>query len=284
MSVNHSSSRSVSPFSSTVEQWCLDLVTTADARAKFDPPSPPPLDLDASWESGPSALRIAAPGRPAHLRMVERAPGVPRPETLKLGLARARLFLTFAHHELQAAELFAWAVLAFPETPREFRAGLVRLANEELAHRRAYLAHAARLGLEDGAVPVRDWFWRRVGACADPASFTALQGLGLEGANLEHSARYSRRFREVGDEVGARILDAVEADEIAHVAFAARWFAHFTGAPLDYDRWRAALPAPLTPALLQGRPLNVEARRRAGMDDAFLARLATEPDPGARRQ
>jgi uncharacterized ferritin-like protein (DUF455 family) len=131
---------------------------------------------------------------------------------------------------------------------------------------------------------VRDWFWRRVGACADPAAFVALQGLGLEGANLEHSARYSRHFREFGDEVGARVLDAVEADEVQHVAFAARWFAQFTGAPLDYDRWRAALPAPLTPALLQGRPLNLESRKRAGLDDAFLQRLADEPDPGARRR
>jgi len=269
--------------SSTIERWCSDLVTTTDARAKFDPPSPPAPELDASWAREPRADRIAAPGRPGHLRLVERAPGVPRPESLESPVARARLFLTFAHHELQAAELFAWAVLAFPETPREFRAGLVRLANEELAHRRAYVAHARRIGLLDGAVPVRDWFWKRIHGCLNPASFVALQGLGLEGANLEHSARYSRRFREVGDEVGANILDAVLADEIQHVAFAARWFAHFTGAPLDYDAWRAALPAPLTPALFQGRPLNLEAPRRAGQDELFLARLAAEPDPGAQR-
>lgn len=272
------------PRSGTVERWCVDLVLATDARAKFDPPAPPTLDHESSWDPDFAALRIASPGRPEHSRMVERAPGVPRPESLKSQAARARLFLTFAHHELQAAELFAWAVLAFPSAPREFRAGLVRLAREELAHRRAYVAHAARLGLTDGAVAVRDWFWARVGSCADPAAFTALQGLGLEGANLEHSARYSRCFREFGDEDGARILDAVEADEIAHVAFAARWFVHFTGHALDYDRWRAALPPPLTPALMQGRPLNLAARRRAGMDDAFLARLASEPDPGARRR
>lgn len=282
MSTPRRSAPHVARPSTTVERWCADLVTTSDAREKFDPPSLPALDLDASWTHEPIAERIASPGRPAHLQLVERAPGVPRPETLKLQLARARLFLTFAHHELQAAELFAWAVLAFPETPREFRAGLVRLANEELAHRRAYVAHARRLGLEDGAVPVRDWFWKRVHGCTTPASFVALQGLGLEGANLEHSARYSRRFREVGDDVGANVLDAVEADEIQHVAFAARWFAHFTGVPLDYDAWRAALPVPLTPALFQGRPLNLDARRRAGLDEPFLARLAAEPDPGAR--
>lgn len=266
----------------TVERWCSDLVTTNDARAKFDPPPAPPLDVEASWGRDPSAERIVAPGRPSHLRVVERAPGVPRPDALADPLQRARLFLTFAHHELQAAELFAWGVLAFPGAPREFRAGLVRLAQEELAHRRAYVAHAARLGLLDGAVPVRDWFWQRVTTCADPAAFVAFQGLGLEGANLEHAARYSRRFREVSDEAGARVLDAVEADEIEHVAFAARWFERFTGAPLDYDRWRAALPPPLTPALMQGRPLNLAARRKAGLDETFLARLAAEPDPGAK--
>jgi uncharacterized ferritin-like protein (DUF455 family) len=268
--------------SPSVERWCAAFVSATDARAKCAPPPPPPLDDEASWERAPVALRIAAPGRPAHLVVVARAPGAPRPESLRSPLQSARLCLTFAHHELQAAELFAWAVLAFPAAPRAFRAGLVRLALEELAHRRAYVAHAGRLGLVDGAVPVRDWFWQRVAACGSPAEFVALQGLGLEGANLEHAARYARAFRDAGDEAGARVLEAVGRDEEAHVAFAARWFAHFSGAPLDYDRWRGALPAPLTPALFQGRPLNVHARRRAGLDDAFLARLAAEPDPGAR--
>lgn len=266
----------------TVESWCRDLVLANEARAKFAPDAPPPLDRDESWESAPAGFRIASPGRPAHLRVVERAPSAPRPESLRDPRARARLFLTFAHHELQAAELFAWAVVAWPDAPREFRGGLVRLAQEELAHRRAYVAHAQHLGEVDGAVPVRDWFWRRVASCATPAEFVALQGLGLEGANLEHSARYARHFREFGDEAGARILDAVESDEIEHVAFSARWFARFTARPLDYDTWRASLPAPLTPALFQGRPLNRAARLRAGLDEAFLARLASEPDPGAR--
>jgi uncharacterized ferritin-like protein (DUF455 family) len=266
----------------TVERWCRDFVQTCDVRAKLDPPPPPDLDRDASWELAPAELRLAAPGRPAAWRVVERAPAAPRPESLADPRQRARLFLIFAHHELQAAELFAWAVLAFPRAPRALRAGFVRFACAELAHRRAYVAHAERLGLADGSLPVRDWFWQRVSACADPAAFVALQGLGLEGANLEHTARYARRFREVGDESGARVLELVEADEVGHVAFAARWFAELTGGPLDYDRWRAALPAPLTPALLQGRPLNREARQRAGLDGAFLARLAAEPDPGAK--
>jgi uncharacterized ferritin-like protein (DUF455 family) len=187
------------------------------------------------------------------------------------------------HHELQAAELFAWAVLAFPETPHAFRAGLVRLCVEELAHLALYKNELARLGFAPGAFPVRDWFWERVARCTDAASFVALQGLGLEGANLEHSARFAALFRAAGDESTASVLEHVEQDEIAHVAFAVHWFEHFSGAPLDYDRWRAALPPPLTPALLQGRPLNRVARARAGLDESFLARLESEPPTRARR-
>ena len=147
-----------------------------------------------------------------------------------------------------------------------------------------YTDHMRALGAQFGDQPVRDWFWQRVPLCPDAASFVALQGLGLEGANLEHSVRFAARFREAGDETGARLLKRVEHDEIAHVAFALRWFERFTGAPLAYDTWRASLPAPLSPALLQGRPLNRDARRRAGFGDAFLDRLVAEPPIISRRR
>jgi hypothetical protein len=82
-----------------------------------------------------------------------------------------------------------------------------------------YLAHMRGLGTEFGAHPVPRWFWQSV-------------------------PRFAAEFRAAGDDAGARILEAVEQDEIAHVAFAARWFERFTGSALDYDAWRAALPAP----------------------------------------
>jgi uncharacterized ferritin-like protein (DUF455 family) len=197
---------------------------------------------------------------------------------------RARLVHTFLHHELQASELFAWAVLAFPATPREFRAGLVRLSAEELEHLALYREHLGRLGCKFGAFPVRDWFWERVGAVPDALGFVALLGLGLEGANLEHCARFAAMFRAAGDEPGARILERVEREEVGHVAFARRWFERWTGAPLEYGRWRAALPVPLTPAVLRGTPLNRAARERAGFDAVFLARLEAEPATTAGRR
>jgi len=122
-----------------------------------------------------------------------------------------------------------------------------------------------------------------VRGCPDAASFIAFQGIGLEGANLEHNQRFAARFRAAGDEEGARVLERVERDEVAHVKFAVTWFERLCGSPLDYDTWRASLPEPLTPALLQGRPLNRAARKQAGLDEAFLARLEAEPATTVRR-
>ncbi len=270
------------PPAGTLERWCLDYVQSTSLAHKLAPrDAPDPRAL--LFEEDAPERRLSAPGRPAQLQLVERSPAAPRPGAHVRASERARLVHTFVHHELQAAELFAWAILAFPRTPRPFRAGLYRLLGEELEHLALYRAHLDTLQCAFGAHPVRDWFWQRVAGSTTPAAFVALQGLGLEGANLDHCQRWAAHFRAAGDEAGARILERVQADEIGHVAFAARWFAHFSGAPLDYARWRAALPAPLTPALLQGRPLALAARARAGLDEPFLAALAAEPRIDPRR-
>jgi uncharacterized ferritin-like protein (DUF455 family) len=266
-------SLAAAPPAGTVEAWCLELVACHELEPKLRACVPTALE----WERDPPVRRLAEPGRPDELVRLSRARRTPRPAALSSPRARARLVHAFLHHELQAAELFAWAILAFPETPRAFRAGLLRLCAEELGHLRLYRGHLGELGHAFGDFPVRDWFWERVGGVRDALSFVALLGLGLEGANLEHCARFASQFRAAGDARGARILERIEQDEIGHVAFARRWFERWTGTPLDYERWRAALPSPLTPALLRGRPLNRAARARAGLDPAFLARLEAEP-------
>jgi len=260
------------PPAGTVEAWCWRLVTGTALEPKLRPEPPP-----ACWEEAPPPRRLAAPGRPPELRPAARAARTPGRGALGDPRARARLLHTFLHHELQAAELFAWAVLAFPASPRPFREGLVGLCLEELEHLALYRACLDRLGFAAGAFPVRDWFWERVGSVRDPLEFVALLGLGLEGANLEHSARFALWFEQAGDADAAAVLRRVEEDEIGHVRFARHWFERWSGAPLAYERWRSALPAPLTPAVLRGSPLNRAARLRAGFDDAFLARLEAEP-------
>lgn len=272
------------PRAGTVEAWALEFVLAADMETKLAPREPPAAQLDSSWCDDGIERRLPAPGRPANLRLVARGERTKGAQALRRPEERARLLHTFAHHELQAAELFAWAILAFPRAPRAFRAGLLRLCLEELSHLRLYAAHMRALGLAYGDLPVRDWFWSRVAACPDALSFVALQGLGLEGANLEHSARFAALFRAAGDEAGAKALELVERDEIGHVAFARYWFERFSGSSLDFQRWENALPPPLTPALFRGTPLNRAARAQAGMDQRFLDALdamapAASPSP-----
>lgn len=258
------------PEAGTVERWAWDYVHTTSLESKLTPPPVPDR-----WEDAPPPRRLLRPGRPAQLRAVDRAP---RRRGLSTPSGRARALHTFLHHELQAAELMAWALLAFPETPRELRAGLVRIALDEARHMRMYARQIERLGCSVGDFEVRDWFWERVPTCPDAASFVATMGLGLESANLDHATAFAARFRAAGDEESARVQELVGLEEIAHVRFGARWFARLTGA-LDFDRWRQALPSPLTPMLMRGRPFERAARERAGLPAAFLDRLDAWPLP-----
>jgi uncharacterized ferritin-like protein (DUF455 family) len=258
------------PPEGTVERACWDLIAATSWEGKRAP-------RGGSWWEEPVALRPSGPGRPAQLETLGRAPRTPRPGALRRPEARGALFVRFLHHELQAAELFAFGVLAFPETPRAFREGLVRLAQEELGHLALYRDHAERLGVDTDSMPIRDWFWTRVHGCERPEQFVAFLGLGLEGANLDHSARFAAAFRAAGDAEGAAILERVGRDEVRHVAFSRTWFERFTGTPLSFDGWEAALPVPLSAGLFRGEPVQLEARAEAGLDAAFLEALVHAP-------
>jgi len=263
----HPANPSVPP-PGTRERWAWDFVLERELAAKLAPPAPP-----RAWERDPPARRLAAPGRPSELTVVERAEKVPRPGALTRPRARARLFALFLHHELQAAELFAWAALAFPDTPRAFRRGLFALARAELGHLALYRAELERNGAAVGDFPVRDWFWQRVPQCSSALELVAFLGLGLEGGNLEHARTWSQHLAAAGDPSGAATVARVGREEEAHVRFALRWFERWTGGQ-DFERWRALLPRPLTPSLLCGRPLEIAGRSRAGLRPPFLQALA----------
>lgn len=254
------------PESGTVERWAWDFIVTTDLSAKLRPEPPP---SPRRWETQPPSRRLSAPGRPPEFRIIGRAEkmrGLAEPQ------GRARAFHAFLHHELQAAELMAWAILAFVDSPIEFREGLLRIALDEVRHMGLYAGQIERLGYKVGDFPVRDWFWSRVPSCRDPAAFVAVMGLGLESANLEHAAIFAARFRSAGDEEAARVQELVGLEEIAHVRFGVRWFERFRGG-LDFNDWKRALPEPLSPLLMRGVPLRRDARRRAGQPEPFLDEL-----------
>jgi len=249
----------------TLERWAWDYVSSTDLAHKLAPKAPPPR----AQEEGAPPRRIPRPGRPAELVASSRRFKTPRPGALKSADRRAELLHTFLHHELQAAELMCWAILAFPETPRAFKAGLAGIARDEVRHMALYREAIEALGHHVGDFPVNDWFWERVPRATSAASFVATLGVGFEGANLDHALRFAERFRAVGDERGAAIQEQVHEEEIPHVRFARSWLTVFTGRD-DFASWAAALPPPLSPLLMRGSPIRREARLSAGLSPTFL--------------
>lgn len=251
----------------SLQAWARDYVLSDALTHKLQPPRVPELVL-----SDAQPLRIERPGRPPELKPAEGKAKAPRGGALQNPKKRAMLLHTFFHHELQAAELMCWAVLAFPETPASFKRGLINICHDEIRHMRLYAEHIARLGFAVGDFPVRDWFWARVPNSTTASAYLAVMGLGFEAGNLDHTKRFAEQFRAHGDEQGAALQEFVAHEEIAHVAFAAHWFKQFNQG-LSFEQWCDALPEPLSPMVMRGDPIDRSARAQAGMDQPFLDAL-----------
>jgi uncharacterized ferritin-like protein (DUF455 family) len=189
---------------------------------------------------------------------------------------RARILHALANHELQAIELFAWAQLAFPDTPAAFRRGLVAILADEQRHFELYRGRLLALGCRFGDHPVTGHFWNKLEHLATPLGFVCTMCLTFENANLDFAGDYAAAARASGDEATAAALDQVHADEIRHVHFGWIWLRRFDPAAAE-DMWQAYLRhvrPPLGPRRARGARFDREARRRAGLDDAFIEALA----------
>ncbi len=248
--------------------YARDLVTSEQLAGKL---VPPPAELD--YEHPAPAERLAQPGRPANLAIT---PGkqarVPPIAGMRDPSQRARIIHALANHELQAIELFAWAVLAFPDTPATFRRGLVAILADEQRHFALYAERLAAHGMTFGDEPVTGHFWNKLDHMTTPAELVCTMNLTFENANLDFAGDYARAAREAGDTATAGVLDRVHADEIRHVHFGWIWLRRLcTG-----DTWQAYLAnvrPPLGPARARGAHFDREARERAGLDESFIAAL-----------
>src|SRR5690606_5015958 len=191
----------------TVQEWARDFLQAPTLAEKCDPGVPPLIGEDAAIAQN---LR---PLRPEGLDVTLEQPEPFTLSTLKEERARLRLMHKFWHHELQAAELMAWAILRYPQTPLAFKQGLIRILLDEVRHMGLYQSYLERRGCFVGAFPVRDFLWQRVDSCDTPLAFVALFGMGMEAVNLEHSARFYERLLAAGDEEGAEIQRKIGCEE-----------------------------------------------------------------------
>jgi uncharacterized ferritin-like protein (DUF455 family) len=234
--------------------------------------APPPAGVLLDDDGPPEA--IAAPGRPPGLEAIHhRKVSVPPLAGMRDPAQRARILHALANHELQAIELFAWALLAFPDAPRPFRAGLLGILAEEQLHLGLYLERLAAHGVAFGSLPVTGHFWNKLPEPATPLRFVCWMGLTFEQANLDFAGDYARAARAAGDPATADVLDRVHADEIGHVRFAWTWLERFAPGVDPWDAYLANVTPPLGPHRARGRDLDADARRAAGIAEPFIAQL-----------
>ncbi len=250
--------------------WARELVeaTTLDGKRV-----PPPVDLELADTEPP--LRLPAPGRPENLMIVPgRAARVPPIAGMRDPAQRARILHALANHELQAIELFAWALLAFPDAPLAFRRGLVAILGDEQRHMALYEDRLAAHGVRLGDHPVTGHFWNQLAQLTSPLAFVCVMGLTFENANLDFAGDYAAAARACGDAETAEVLDRVHDDEISHVHFGWIWMRRLAGADADaWDVYTRTVQPPLGPHRARGARFDRTARERAGLDDEFVDRL-----------
>ncbi|MEZ6127830.1 MAG: DUF455 family protein [Planctomycetaceae bacterium] len=232
------------------------------------------------------AVRVDLPIRPTNLQFAARrtAPAMPKGRAFQDPAKRAVAHHIMANHELQALEVMAMVLLAFPDAASEFRMGLARIMFDEQRHTRLHCQRATELGLTFGDLPVNGYIWTKATEYASVLEYVAGLPLVFEGANLDHTVEFEDYFREHGDRRSAAIMRAIHRDEIRHVEFGMYWLRQLKDPALtDFEAWQAALKWPVRPSTAKGSVLQREARLAAGMTDEFVAELAQwEDDPDKR--
>lgn len=260
-----------------------------------------PRTADGEWlNDGPhDPIIVEAPVRDAGLEMTTGVGRLPKPGELRAPEARALCLARFAHHELMAVELFAWALLRWPEAPPALRRGLLGALADEQKHCRLYLDRLAAHGgaLED--FTHSDYFWKQAPAMADSPhglrAFLAGMGLTLEQANLDFTLTYRDAFREADDEASARACQIVHDDEIKHVRLAAEWLPRLLEeeneadgsssdvstdhAMDDIEIYERSVPFPLGASRAKGRRFEPAPRRQAGLSARFIEYIRQAKSP-----
>jgi len=227
---------------------------------------------------GTAVVTPAMPGRPAELRFKNqesRKADFPGLHRLNGERERGLLLHFFGNHELLATELMALVLLKFPDAPSAFRRGVLRTLKEEQEHTRLYLRRMKECGIYFGDLPVSGYFWRSVSGMESPMDYVARLSLTFEQANLDYCRQFARGFEAAGDAATAGLLERIYRDEIGHVAYGLKWFRRWKNPrETDWEAFCRQLKFPLSPQRAKGVTLNVEGRRAAGLDEAFINELS----------
>lgn len=252
----------------SVREFARSIVVSDDLATKLAPAS---TELD-DHEPGPAEPGLR-PGRPPGLEIRQRVK-VPPLTGMADPRQRTRILHALANHELQAAELFAWALLAFPDAPPAFRRGLLRILDDEQRHTRMYIARVEAHGARLGDHAVSGYFWNKAETLVSPLHFVCAMSLTFENANLDHTVVTAEAARAAGDHKTAAVVERVHRDEIEHVRFGWTWLQRLKPpGQTAWEAYRAHLTWPLRPKRARGPQFFPAGREAAGLDAEFIAGL-----------
>ena len=219
----------------------------------------------------PSGLP-GCPARPelrSHLDVPKRSPFTPE------GLAA--LLHAVTHIEFNAINLALDALWRFAGMPRAYYLDWLKVAAEEAHHFSLLRALLQSMGRDYGDFAAHTGLWdmtRKTGG--DVLARMALVPRTLEARGLDATPPMQARLRKVGTPDALRavdILDIILGDEIGHVAIGNHWYRYLCALRgLEPVATYALLARQYDAPRLKG-PLNLQARREAGFDDAELALL-----------
>ena len=215
------------------------------------------------------------PGSPArpelrvHLDVPKRSPFTPE------GLAALLHALT--HIEFNAINLALDAIWRFPGMPDAYYRDWLKVAAEEALHFSLLRAQLQDLGHDYGDFPAHTGLWDMTAKTeGDVLARMALVPRTLEARGLDATPPMQAKLRKVGTPHALRavdILDVILADEIGHVAIGNHWYRELCAQRgLEPVATYALLARQYEAPRLKG-PLNLDARRRAGFDEAELTLL-----------
>ena len=259
----------------TLAQMAVDVLTTADARAKTALGRAHAGQWLAARAAGaPLAIGQATPpdqpARPTtpellHPRDVPRR----RPNS---PTGRVALLHAVAHIELNAVDLH-WDIIArftHHPMPLGFYDDWVKAADDEAKHFNLLADCLEAAGSHYGAMPAHAFMWQAAADTAqDLLGRLAVVPMVLEARGLDVTPGMIDLFTKASEAQALAALNIIYADEVAHVAYGSKWFNWLCGKdgldPKDafHDLVRRYFHGSLKP------PFNEEKRAEAGIPPDF---------------
>jgi len=212
------------------------------------------------------------PSRPelrSHLDVPKRSPFTSN------GLAA--LLHAVTHIEFNAINLALDAIWRFGGMPRNYYLDWLAVAAEEAHHFSLLRTHLQSMGYDYGDFPAHTGLWDMTEKTkSDVLARMALVPRTLEARGLDATPPMQAKLRKLASFyalAAVDILDVILHDEIGHVAIGNHWYRYLCAQRgLDPVAHYAVLAKQYNAPRIKG-PLNLDARRKAGFEEAELMLL-----------